>query len=281
MNVMAINVMDITMTVEKITPEIAAEYLKVNIKNYRKLQRQVIKRYAEDMKAGRWELNGEPIVFDENGLLKNGQHRLAAIIASGVTVEMTVVRGVSESVTAFDLNSVRNATQISAAKGIDVTKCVLSAVNLLFQLTDDGVRTPMRVTEYVEKHQDELGRAWRCMLNGANTKNIKRGSLMLASYLMLKLGVMPFYEVQVFFKAFSSNDAFGTDGYEVSPALVARRMFDERWKTGSCIRTQREQLDVAVQALLDLHEGKKRTNSYKISSPFSYEKYVKQIMQEG
>jgi len=274
--------MAIKMSVEKISPEIAAEYLKVNVKNYRKLQRSVIKRYAEDMKAGRWELNGEPIVFDNNGMLKNGQHRLAAIIMSGVTVEIAVVRGVDESVTAYDLNSVRTTTQISAAKGVDVTKCVLAGVNLLFQLTDDdSVRTPMRVVEYAEKHNDELNRSWRCMLNGSNSKNVKRGSLMLASYLMLKTETMPFYEVQVFFKAFSSNDAFGTDGYEVSSALVARKMFDERWKNGSCLRTQREQLDVVIQAMLDLHEGKKRTNSYRISSPFSYEKYVKQIMQEN
>ena len=102
--------MAIEMTVEKITPEIAAEYLKVNVKNYRKLQRPVMKRYAEDMKAGRWELNGEPIVFDNNGMLKNGQHRLAAVILAGATVEMVVVRGVDESVTAYDLNSVRTTT---------------------------------------------------------------------------------------------------------------------------------------------------------------------------
>lgn len=275
------DVMAITMTIEKITPEIAAEYLKVNVKNYRKLQRSVMKRYAEDMKAGRWQMNGEPIVFDNNGMLKNGQHRLAAVILSGVTVEMTVIRGIDESVTAYDLNSVRTATQISNAQGVDVSKCILAGINLLFQLTDDCVRTPMRVVEYAQKHNDELNRAWRCMLNGANSKNVKRGSLMLASYMMLKLGIMPFYEVQVFWKAFSSNDAFGTDGYEVSPALVARKMFDERWKNGSCLRTQREQLDVVIQAMLDLHDGKKRTNSYKISSPFSYESYVKQIMQES
>ena len=270
----------ITLEVERINPKIAADYLKRNTKNYRKLSRPVVNRYADDMKAGRWELNGEAIVFDENGFLKNGQHRLAAIVLSGVTVEMTVIRGVDEEVEAYDLNSVRTANQISNAKGIETTKGILSAVNLMFALSGNGVHTPMKAVEYCEKHEAELNRTWRCLLNGKNTKNVKRGSLMLAAHMMLTLQKMPFYEVEVFFKAFASNSDFGTDGYEVSPALVARRMFDERWKTGSCLRTQREQLDVVIQALNDTHENKKRTNNYKISSPFSYEPLIKQMMKE-
>lgn len=266
--------------VEKITPRLAEEYLMSNRENYRKISRATVRRYAEDMKAGRWELNGEAIVFDKNGLLKNGQHRLAAIIMAGIPVEMTVIRGVNENVNAYDIGSIRTATQISNAKGIDTTKSILSAVNLLISLVDVNGRTKMKVIEYAQKHEDELNRAWRCMLNGANTKFVKRGSLMLAAYMMLKLQKMPFYEVEVFFKAFAQGDAFGTDGYEVSPALVARRMFDERWKQSSCLRTQREQLDVAIQALNDLHANRKRTNNYKISSPFAYEPLLEQMMNE-
>ena len=272
----------ISVKVEKITPKIATDYLKQNTNNYRRLNRRVVERYANDMKSGLWEMNGEAIVFDENGLLKNGQHRLAAIAVSGVTVETLVVRGVSEDVSAYDLNSVRNATQISNAQGVAVSKEILAAVNLMFLLGGNGSRTPMKIVEYCGKHEADLNRSWRCLLNGKNTKFIKRGSIVLAAHMMLTLGVMPFYEVEVFFKVFSSNDDFGTDGYEVSPALVARKMFDERWKGPSCLRTQREQLDVIVQAMNDLHENKKRTNNYKIASPFSYEPLIKRmIAMEG
>lgn len=266
--------------VEKITPRLAEEYLTENRDNYRKISRTTVKRYAEDMKAGLWELNGEAIVFDKNGVLKNGQHRLAAIIMAGITVETVVIRGVDDTVNAYDIGSIRTVTQISNAKGIDTSKTILSAVNLLISLADNNSRTKMKVIEYAQEHEDELNRTWRCMLNGANTKNVKRGSLMLAAYMMLSLQKMPFYEVEVFFKAFSQGDEFGTDGYEVSPALVARKMFDERWKTGTCLRTQREQLDVTIQALNDLHANRKRTNNYKISSPFAYEPLLKQMMNE-
>ena len=70
----------ITTKVEKITPELAREYLKKNTDNYRKLARGTVRNYAEDIKNGRWELNGETIVFAESGVLQDGQHRLAAII---------------------------------------------------------------------------------------------------------------------------------------------------------------------------------------------------------
>ena len=52
--------------VEKITPEKAKEYLRANTNNYRKLSRATVKKYAEDMKNGKWELNGESIVFSES-----------------------------------------------------------------------------------------------------------------------------------------------------------------------------------------------------------------------
>lgn len=74
--------------VEKITPEIAKIYYS------RVINRQAVKTYIAQMKTGRWVLNGETICFDSNGVLRDGHHRLLAIIESGVTIEVLVVRGV-------------------------------------------------------------------------------------------------------------------------------------------------------------------------------------------
>ena len=270
----------VTMEIERITPAKAASYLKTNLNNYRKISRATVRHYAEDMKSGRWEMNGEAIVFDENGMLKNGQHRLAAVVLANVPVEMTVIRGVKEDVTAFDLGSVRTAGQIAAARGLDSSKPTITAVNLLLSISGNGEHTKMMVADYYEKHENELNRAYRCMLNGEYTKKVKRGSLVLAAYMMLSLGKMTFYELEVFFKAFTQMDGFGCDGYEVSPAIVARKMFDEWWSKGSCLRTQREQLDVTIKAMKDLHDGKKRTTYYKIFSPFAYEPLLNELMKE-
>ena len=48
--------------VERITPEIATDYLKRNTNNYRRMSRSKIFQYARDMKKGQWQLNGQPIL---------------------------------------------------------------------------------------------------------------------------------------------------------------------------------------------------------------------------
>ena len=265
--------------VEKITPAKAKEYLKANTQNPRgkQLNRNVVRRYAHDMANGLWELNGEAIVFDRRGILKNGAHRLAAIIMSGATVEIAVVRGVDESVTAYDMTYVRTVAQMANAEDISVNKDMLCAVKILYGLMPEHVGTQMEIKQYAKRNEDELNRAYRCLLNGEHTRFNKRATCCLASYLMLKTRTMPFYEVELFFRVFSSGDKTGTDGYETSPAIVARRIFTERWKYKSNPRTQREQLDVLVQALNDFHAGVAREKNYKISQPFAYEPMLKMM----
>ncbi len=47
-------------TVETVTPELAERWLSLNTHN-RTLRDGVVSRYAESIKAGQWELNGETI----------------------------------------------------------------------------------------------------------------------------------------------------------------------------------------------------------------------------
>ena len=101
-----------TGTVETITPAMAEEYLRHNEHNPRKTaSRRQVESYARDMAAGKWFINGEPIVFDANGDLKNGQHRLMAIIKANVPVDMYVVRGVDPRITTFDYGMLRRMSQ--------------------------------------------------------------------------------------------------------------------------------------------------------------------------
>jgi hypothetical protein len=57
-----------------------------------------VDRYAEEMRLGVWALNGKSLIFDSNGRLLNGQHRLTACAQSGVPLVTLVVRGVNPSV---------------------------------------------------------------------------------------------------------------------------------------------------------------------------------------
>lgn len=77
--------------VETITPELATKYLGHNTRN-RNLRARVVLAYAADMANGDWRWNGEGIKFGTDGTLLDGQHRLAAIVQSGTSVPMLVVR---------------------------------------------------------------------------------------------------------------------------------------------------------------------------------------------
>lgn len=76
---------------ETITPELAKEYLSLAKAN-RPIHPSVVDKYAKEMSAGKFlELAPDaPIAFDTDGNLINGQHRLAAIVKSGVTLTMWV-----------------------------------------------------------------------------------------------------------------------------------------------------------------------------------------------
>jgi len=106
-----------TMTIETITPQIAAEYLKMNIGN-RPPKKGTISVYARDMAAGKWLLSPQGVAFDTNGILIDGQNRLFAVIKSGATIEMAVFRDVAPEVReVLDDGVKRNTSDVLAFEG--------------------------------------------------------------------------------------------------------------------------------------------------------------------
>ena len=265
-------------TVENITPAKAAEYLKHNTDNYRKLKRPLVNNYMDDILNGRWEFNGESIVFDENGVLKDGQHRLAAIYKSGKTLPMVVVRGIKPEVKIYDMGGRRTNTDIANAMGADLDSTAIAAANIIVNRFC-GVRGGTKVLEYANAHASELNRALRITCYGTGSKS-KNAPSVAATYLMLRTNAMPCYEIELFFRLMNDFGFTSADGYEVSPALVAQRMFDQRGtKHGGC-QIQKERLEILVMAMKDFHDGKKRDQNYKIKEPFRYVELLSKIRKE-
>ena len=79
--------------VELITPEKAEIYLKQNTQN-RKLRKSWVESLSQAMIKGQYSLTHQGIAFDVNGVLIDGQHRLSAIVKSGVAQYVLVVTGV-------------------------------------------------------------------------------------------------------------------------------------------------------------------------------------------
>lgn len=80
----------------KLTPQLALQYLLKN-KNNRPLSSKV-DVYANDMKEGRWKENGESIIIDKNGHIKDGQHRLTATVRADYTWNVPIVSDVDPDV---------------------------------------------------------------------------------------------------------------------------------------------------------------------------------------
>lgn len=108
---------NLNITVEYITPEIALEWLENNRHN-RRISERLIDKYAASMKNDEWKLNGETIIFDKKGVLQSGQHRLLASIEAMTGFWCVVVRGAdSASLYSLDSGRSRRMTDVLHLKG--------------------------------------------------------------------------------------------------------------------------------------------------------------------
>lgn len=80
-------------TEETITPQTASEMLRHNKVN-RPIKKPNLDFLMRQMQDGSFCCNGEPIIFDEDSNLVDGQHRLTAIVKTGISTNMLIVRNV-------------------------------------------------------------------------------------------------------------------------------------------------------------------------------------------
>lgn len=120
-------------TVE-VTPKKAEEWLQLNTQN-RRVRARTVDFYAEQMRAGKWGLTGQPIIFSKKGELIDGQHRLHAVVQSGCTVKFTVAKNVeNENFTKIDTGINRSAGDILHIAGYNFSSRMAAAVRVILVL---------------------------------------------------------------------------------------------------------------------------------------------------
>jgi hypothetical protein len=103
--------------VQMISPVKAAELLEANTSN-RPLSKPTVHSFAEAMRRGDWMVTHQGIAFDVNGVLVDGQHRLAAIIEADMPIALTVFTEVDEGTfDVLDTGKRRNAADVLAIEG--------------------------------------------------------------------------------------------------------------------------------------------------------------------
>lgn len=158
--------------VASVSPAMARAWLEHNKKN-RNVSASLVNRYAQVMKAGGWEVNGEAIIFDTNGNLIDGQHRLHAIVKADVEVDTVVVLGVEpDSIYTIDTGRMRRASDLLHMEGFKDSLSLAAAVKIIMQYLD-GQLVPSQhhkryienqaVLDFAQKHERRLAvsaQAW-------------------------------------------------------------------------------------------------------------------------
>lgn len=123
-------------SVIKITPQKAREWLDTTNTHNRKVSDVHVKKLAKSMREGKWVANGQSISFSADGTLLDGQHRLSAIVASGVSITCPVAYGIEDdrAWSTYDVDTrKRNATQLAQMLGVQKhLPLIVAAARLMY-----------------------------------------------------------------------------------------------------------------------------------------------------
>lgn len=86
-----------TTTMTKVTPAMAEAWLAKNNTGNRRVRKGVVELLKQQMVSGNWRPTHQGIAFYEDGTLADGQHRLHAIVESGVSCWTTVTTGLEKA----------------------------------------------------------------------------------------------------------------------------------------------------------------------------------------
>ena len=119
----------------KVTPDMAKAWIEKADENYRRLQKTRVTSLARAMASGNWKYNGESIKFNSAGQLVDGQHRLSAVVQSGVSIETEVVEGV-DHVDEIDTGKPRTAGDVLHRHGYINANNLAAAAKMLLDFKE-------------------------------------------------------------------------------------------------------------------------------------------------
>lgn len=186
-----------------ITPALATAWLRRNEAN-RRLRQRAVTQYVQDIQRGAWKPTGETIKFSTTGRLLDGQHRLAAIVESGVAVRMCVATGLENS--AFDVIDTgrsRTGADVLVIEGVGLRESSTVAAAMPLILNYQRGLIPYSRARYPNQ---ELIEAWN------SQPSIERSSRFVAK---LPRRVMPIGHSKALFLhwAFCQRDVAAADEF--------------------------------------------------------------------
>lgn len=203
-----------SITLVDVTPALAEQLLGRNDRN-RNIRSATVAAYARDMAAGNWLMTGEPIKVAPNGALIDGQHRLLAVIKSGVTVQMVIARGIpAESQRVMDTGDKRSAADMLKMDGHANASNLAASVRFAMALESEkpkesrnqsGKVTNSEVADFLAQNQD-LEAAVAATLHYRNTIDMPPSITAVAWWTLVRLDSEA---CETFFASIANNQTNG------------------------------------------------------------------------
>lgn len=195
----------------KLTPEMALNLLEHNTNN-RHLSKPLVSVYARDIINGNWSQDvGAPISIDKNGILRNGQHRCAAVVEAGKPINVWICRNVAED-GIYDNNRKRStADQIMIIRpdiepvyrSSRVNAIIRTLIQHDFFSGTHCTISPKQIVDYIDTHKKTLDEFFYSMPQSTIPK-ISLAAVYLSLYLAY-IGGVDIKKIQSFYDILSSG----------------------------------------------------------------------------
>lgn len=235
-----------------VSPATASDWLLRNEEN-RSHREALVRQYASDMDAGRWQFNGEPIQFGISGKLLNGQHRLKAILRSQTTQEFLVGFNLPDNAQlTIDSGARRTAGDALALGGFTHTAAVAAVAKLVVNEVIDGRwitflnarPTTLQLFETVRANP-LIQEAAATAVNTLPTNRM--GSPSTMGYAWWRLSQLDLVDCEVFFSKLGTLDNLGA----TSPILALNKRLTAHklaHRNGHTVLRQTEVITYVFQA---------------------------------
>lgn len=270
-----------------VTPEFAKECLdNCSDPNNRKIKDQRVNMYVSDIESGNWDLltTDNAITFDVTGKLRNGHHRLHAIVKSGVPVKMIIFLDASKNIKIFDKGGGRTTADTLRMQGMDknllgnnqiaLVKYLFSSVLSRVSTISDSV-----VKSYLINHSAEVLEAVRISKIGGGEGYCRNAQMCAVLYCAIRQGTSS--DALEKFCTVANKGVADREGF--TSALYFSKFVQEtrniRTRANGSERAIRNGIQlVGERALLDYLNGNSRSRRYDPTKiePGALIKYVKE-----
>jgi hypothetical protein len=190
-----------TTNFETISPEKAERLLLTNRSN-RNINDSHVRTIVSSMKRGEFKTTGDSIKISKSGKLLDGQHRLTAIVQTGISLKLNVVRGLEEdSFKYMDIGKGRTASDILHIEGVSnsskiaaISKFVMNFQKGYYQRlankhdgTGNTKLTNADISDFTRKHIDSLHESCKVGYKASKTKLATGTDLSGLHYVLKKI----------------------------------------------------------------------------------------------